>query len=349
MFRAGIDALAGTEHEQPSLTGFDGLTGPLEPHWTRIAARGVAPTPLERYARCPFRYFAADVLKLTPVRLPVQDEPDARVLGTFTHGALRRCYELLLSKGWPETPVDGQTAGLCIDTAVEEASADIERRHRTGHYLLWEMAKTRIVEVMTAAIAEDIRAYGKEPFAPVAFELTAEGAIADVPGQGSAPLKIRGRIDRLDRHRESGALRIIDYKLKLGKSIPSEDRELAQSAVRASRLQPPFYTQLQLAEYGTPSEAQLLFLAPHWSTPVWRSSFDASLWRTQTGTMLRESVGRLIGGIRSGRFFIVPDASCETCEYRVACRREHQATWWRVTRAPESKELAALRALQVKP
>jgi ATP-dependent helicase/nuclease subunit B len=349
MFRAGIEALARTEDEQPSLTAFDGLTGPLDPHWARITEQGCAPTPLERYARCPFRYFAADVLQLMPVRMPAPDEPDARVLGTFCHGALRRCYELLLANGWPETPVDDKTVGVCLDTAVGEASADVERRHRTGHYLLWEIAKARIAEVMTAAVGEDIRAYGKEPFAPVAFELAAEGAIANVPGQGSAPLKIRGRIDRLDRHRDSGALRIIDYKLKLGKSIAVEDRHLAQSAVCGYRLQPPFYTQLHLADYGTPREAQLLFLAPRWPSPVLRASFETSVWLTDTGTMLRETVGRLIGGIRSGQFFIVPETSCETCDFRVACRREHLATWWRAKRAVESKELAALRALRVSP
>lgn len=349
MFRIGVDALARTDDEHPSLTAFDGLTGPLEPHWARLAERGCAPTPLERYARCPFRYFAADVLRLMPIRIPAPDEPDARVLGTFCHGALRRCYELLLTNGWPERPVDDHTVSLCIETAVEEAAADVERRHRTGHYVLWEMAKARITKVMTAAVADDLEAYGKEPFAPVAFELAAEGVIADVPGQEAAPLKIRGRIDRLDRHRDSGALRIIDYKLKLGKSAAPEDRQLAQSAVRGFRLQPPFYTQLHLAEYGTTREAQLVFLAPQWPKPILRSPFEGSLWLTDTGTMLRGTIGRLLGGIRSGRFFIVPETSCETCDFRVACRREHPATWWRATRAAESRELAALRAQKVGP
>jgi ATP-dependent helicase/nuclease subunit B len=52
-------------------------------------------------------------------------------------------------------------------------------------------------------------------------------------------------------------------------------------------------------------------------------------------------------GIRQGRFFIMPDTYCKTCEYRVACRREHMPTWWRASRAMEAKELAALRALRV--
>jgi len=348
MFHNGVEALAQTEGEQSGLTAFDGMTGPIERHWTALAHRGIAPTPLERYAQCPFRYFAADVLALVPIRVPFSDEPDARVLGTFCHGALRRCYELLLAMGWPQQPVSDDAVQVCVETAVRETSADVEQRHRTGHYVLWELAKTRISDVIRAAVDDDTRAYAREPFAPMAFEVAAEGAVTDLPGQ-ETPLKIRGRVDRFDRHRESGALRIIDYKLKLGGSMRAEDRQLVQSGIRGYRLQPALYTLLRLSEYGTAAQVQLLFLAPGWSTPVARSTFEAAVWRSGTGTLLRETVGRLINGIRNGRFFIVPDAYCETCEYRIACRREHQATWWRASRATESKELAALRNLRVSP
>ena len=348
MFQGGIQALAQTEAEQPTLTAFDGLTGPLEPHWAQVTECGISPTLLERYARCPFRYFAADVLKLVPVRTPVPDEPDARILGTFCHGALRRCYELLLPTGWPDQPVTDDTIDFCIQTAAEEASAEVERQHRTGHYLLWELAKAQIIEVITAAVDDDTRNYHDTRFTPVAFELPAEGDLADVPGQESIPLKIRGRVDRLDRHRESGALRIIDYKLKIGKSITAEDRHLIQSAIRGNRLQPPLYSGLRFPDYGSPRQVELFFLAPHWETPVVRSRFDVEALSAEAGTMLRTTIGRLISGIRNGRFFIMPDSYCTTCEFRVACRREHSPSWWRASRAAESKALAALRTLQVK-
>jgi ATP-dependent helicase/nuclease subunit B len=243
--------------------------------------------------------------------------------------------------------VSGDILQVCVDRAVKETAADVERRHRTGHYLLWEIAKARITDVMRAAVDDDTCAYGNEPFAPIAFELAAEGAITDLPGEETTTLKVRGRIDRLDRHRESGALRIIDYKLKLGQSMAVEDRQLAQSGVRGYRLQPALYTLLRLPEYGTAAQVQLLFLAPRWSTPITRSTFEAAAWRSDTGTMLRRTVGRLLSGIRNGRFFIVPDAYCGTCEYRIACRREHQATAWRASRAAEGKQLAMLRTLRV--
>jgi ATP-dependent helicase/nuclease subunit B len=347
IFREGTAALACTETDQRILTTFDGLTGVLENHWAALMERGMAPTPLERYAQCPFRYFSADVLRLEPVRMPTSDIVDVRVLGTFCHSALRRCYEMLLPTGWPEKPVTDDTIDWCIESAIEEAAAEVERAHRTGHYLLWELAKTSILDVMTAAVDDDTRAYHDAPFSPVAFEVVAQGAIADVPGCGAAPLKIRGRVDRVDRRADTHALRIIDYKLKIGKSITPADRHLTQSAARGYRLQPPFYSGLHVPDHGTARQVQFVFLAPHWATPVSRSTFECEVWSTEAGTLLRHTLGKLINGIRNGRFFIMPDTYCKTCDYRVACRREHGPTAWRTSRAMETRELGALRRLQV--
>ena len=78
-FRHAVDALAGIESDEPVLTVYDGATGPLEAHWLRVCERGLAPTPLERYARCPFQYFAADVLRLEPVRWSGSDRKSTRL------------------------------------------------------------------------------------------------------------------------------------------------------------------------------------------------------------------------------------------------------------------------------
>ncbi len=347
LLRHGVEALNRIEDDLPALTAYDGMTGPLGPHWARIVARGIAPTPLERYARCPFRYFSADVLRLEPVRVPASDEPDARVLGTLCHAALRRCYQLLLPAGWPAKPVTDDTVDWCIETAVEEAAREYETLHRTGHYLLWELAKADIVDAVTAVVDDDARAYSHNAFEPIAFEVDAEGTLSDMPSDAGRPLKVRGRIDRVDRHRESGALRIVDYKLKMGKSLKPEDRNLLQSAVRGYRLQPPLYTHLNIPDHGKAQEVQLVFLSPHQSVPVTRATFDSATWSGDNGTLIRDTLSQLVDGVQDGRFFIVPDGYCETCEYRVACRREHMPSWLRATRAAEFKTLMRLRALRV--
>ena len=347
-FRHGMAALSHLEDENPALTLHDGLTGTLAPHWSRVLTRGLAPTPLERYARCPFQYFAADVLRIVPIRVPLVQELDAALIGTVCHAALRRCYEQLIPTGWPVDPVTDDTIAWCIHSAVEQAAAEYEARARTGHYLLWELAKDMIVALVSSAVDADQAAQAEDPFIPVAFEVDAEGTIPELIGEDAGSLKIRGRVDRIDRRPGSDVLRIIDYKFKIGNAIKAEDRNLAQSALRGYRLQPPLYACLNIPGQPKPSQVQFFFLAPHWSTPIARSTFEAAVWSSEVGTRLHATLNTLVGGIQSGRFFILPDTYCDTCEFRVACRREHTPTWWRAYRAPEPKVLRVLRTQKVK-
>jgi len=107
------------------------------------------------------------------------------------------------------------------------------------------------------------------------------------------------------------------------------------------------YAWFHLPEHGNAQQVQLFFLAPNWTTPVVRSTFESDVWSTDHGTLLRNTLGQLMSGIKNGRVFIMPGTYCKTCEYRVACRREHMPTWWRTSRAMEGKALAALRTLRV--
>ncbi len=346
-FRYGVTALDRIEDDHSTLTTHDGEAGPLEDHWKRILERGLAPTPLERYARCPFQYFAADVLRLQPVRRAAAAELDAALVGTVCHAALRRCYEQLLPMGWPTEPVTDDTIEWCIYNAVGEAAAESEAAYRTGHYLLWELAKDMLIEVVSAAVEADSAAQAVDAFVPVAFEVEATGWLPPL-AEGAPPLKIHGRVDRVDRRPGTDQLRIVDYKFKIGSSAKPEDRDLLQAAARGYRLQPPMYACLDIPGQPRPTQVQLFFLAPHWPTPIVRSTFESALWSSAHGSRLRETLQSLVEGIRAGRFFIVPDTYCDTCDFRVSCRRDHQATWWRAYRAPESRALKSLRVLKVK-
>ncbi len=347
-FRHAVWALDRIEDESPTLNPFDGLTGRLDAHWSRIIQRGMAPTPLERYARCPFQYFSADVLRLEPIRLPIAQEPDAALLGTLCHAALRRCYEQLLPTGWPVEPLTNDAVDRCIRSAVEQAAAECEARQRTGHYLLWELAKEQIVALVTAAVKADEAGQSDDAYRPVAFEVDAEGTVPGLPFVDQVPLKIHGRVDRIDRHRDSGALRIIDYKFKTGSAMTPEDRNLVQSAVRGARLQPPLYACLNIPDQPKPSQVQFFFLAPQWSMPVARSTFEATVWSSEVGKLLHTTIEVLVQGIQDGRYFIMPGDYCDTCKFRVACRREHPSTWWRAHRADQPKALKALRRQRIK-
>lgn len=346
-FRHGVEALGQIEDERPLLAAHDGMTGALDAHWNKVVQRGLAPTPLERYAHCPFQYFSADVLTLKPVREPVEQGLDASVLGTVCHAALRRCYERLMPMGWPAEPVTDDTVAWCIHSAVEEAAADYESRYPTGHYLLWELAKEGLVSLVAAAVESDEAAQAEDPFIPAAFEIDARGTLPPLTAEGM-PILIHGRVDRIDRRPNSDGLRIIDYKYKTGSASKTEDRNLVQAAIRGYRLQPPLYACLDIPGQPKPTQVQLVFLAPNWPTPIVRSTFESSVWQSEKGLQLKNTVHTLIDGIRAGRFFILPNGYCETCDFRISCRRDHTPTWWRAYRAPESKVLKTMRSQKVK-
>jgi ATP-dependent helicase/nuclease subunit B len=344
-FRDAAIALDRIEEDGSTLNLFDGVTGRIESHWSRVIEQGLAPTPLERYARCPFQYFAADVLRLEPSRVAIGQEPDAALMGTLCHAVLRRGYERLVQAGWPTEPVAGAMVEQTIRASVELAAADLEPQHRTGHYLLWELAKELIATLVIEAVEEEETEQCEHPYTPVAFEVDGEGTIPGVLDEGL--LKIRGRVDRLDRNRISGALRVLDYKFKVGSAMKPEDRNLTQSAVRGYRLQPPLYSCFTVPGEPAPREVQFLFLASQWSTAISRSTFQTMSWTSHTGSLIRNTIRTLVDGIRSGRFFILPDGYCDSCDFRVVCRREHAPTWWRAYRATEPKVLKMLRMQEI--
>jgi ATP-dependent helicase/nuclease subunit B len=344
-FQQATAALDRIEEEGSRLNPFDGMTGAVELHWARLIERGIAPTPLERYARCPFQYFASDVLRLEPSRRSISQQPDAALVGTLCHAALRRCYERLVQAGWPSTRATDDMKERAIRMSVEQAATDLESQHRTGHYLLWELVKEQIVTIVSATVEADEAEQTEHPYQPIAFEVDGAGEIPDILDGES--LKIRGRIDRLDRHRDSGALRVVDYKFKLGSAMKPEDRNLTQSAIRGYRLQPPFYSCLAVSGQSTARHVQFLFLAPEWPMPISRSTFEATPWASETGGLIQRTIKSVIDGIRDGRFFILPDGYCDSCEFRVICRREHAPTWWRAYRATEPKALRMLRTQKI--
>jgi RecB family exonuclease len=267
-----------------------------------VHERGLAPTPLERYARCPFQYFAADVLRLEPVRWTVSQEPDAALLGTLCHAALKRCYEQLLPTGWPAEPVTDDTMEWCIRSAVDLAAQDCEARHRTGYYLLWELAKEHVVTLITAAVDADTDAYTETPFMPEGFELDAEGTIAGVLPDPSATMKIRGRVDRIDRHRDSRR-----FASSTTNSRPAGDevRGSQPAAIRRQgyrlslRFMPPAHARQACAKPGAVHVSGAAVRAA-------RCAFDVRCRRTfrRVRRQIQQTLRMLVTGLQAGRFIL---------------------------------------------
>ncbi|MBI4002738.1 MAG: PD-(D/E)XK nuclease family protein, partial [Nitrospira defluvii] len=350
LFSHGLEAQGAIESDQPALSAYDGILESSTAHWSLVSWRGFSPTALESYARCPFQYFAGQVLEMESVRQVPSMELSPPAMGQLCHEALRLCYLGLIQQGWPAAALSAEVIAEEATRAFAQACATFAATHGTGYALTWRLAQERIQRVVALTLASDREEARASGFLPVEFEIDAKGALPYRADLDSVP--IRGRWDRVDRHPASGALRVIDYKYRANGQVEAKDRNLLQAALRGIRLQPALYTLMAATSSGEsqgplPEQVDFLYLLPHTMPGVERASFAASAWQGPSGHMLNKTMQVLVEGVRDGQHFIVPDAYCAHCDFSTACRRAHQPSWWRAYRSSQAGMLRSLRSLKV--
>jgi ATP-dependent helicase/nuclease subunit B len=350
LFEHGLGILHVLESEARGLGDHDGMTGPLERQWTALVSRGLAPTSLEQYAQCPFRYFSSKVLELEAVRHEAGGDVPPPVMGELCHSTLRRCYQRLVEAGWPRRELTSDKIQADIKAAADEAFAAYATAHGTGYALTWRLARDTVVALVEAMLEADAEDYRESGFETVRFEVEAEGSLEGVEAAAFKGVKIAGRLDRLDRRAQPPALRIVDYKYRHG-SGRGIDRNLVAAAVRGFRLQPPLYALMapagQAAAQARTESVELAFLIRKPSPQVERARFDAGAWNGPAGRLMKKTVQTIVEGIREGRHLILPDGYCDHCEFSACCRRYHGPTWWRAHSSPPAKLLRQLRKQKV--
>src|SRR5438034_240950 len=212
LFRHGMHALRLLEGETHELGPHDGLVGRFDRRWEALAARGLAPTPLQQYARCPFQYFSSQVLRLEPVRQPAMGELPAQVLGELCHAVLRSCYQRLVAAGWPQRELPPASVQDHVRCAAGEVFAAYESGHGTGYALTWQLAQDTILALVTAVVEEDQEDCRASGFHPIGFEVEAEGTLSVLDRPEWKPLKVRGRLDRVERRETPHGFRPVEYK-----------------------------------------------------------------------------------------------------------------------------------------
>jgi len=348
-FAHGLAAQELIESGVPALGAYDGLLTDATAHWNRICERGISPTGLEAYARCPFQYFSAQVLDLDAMRQPVSMALSPPAMAQLCHDARRLSYASLMRQGWVAAASSDSVVTAEVARAVTQAFAAYAMTHGTGYVLTWQLAQETVRRLVEATVRLDRDAATASGFLPAACEIDAKGVLPD--GTAGEGIPLRGRWDRLDRHPMSGAVRVIDYKYRANNRIEAKDRQLLQAAVRAQRLQPALYALMAVTgsdasapQPEQPEQVEFVYLLPQGEPAIERASFAASSWQGPSGPTLSRTVQLLIDGIRGGRHFIVPEAAhCDHCEFATACRKSHQPSLWRLRRSPLAGALHAVR------
>ncbi len=158
-------------------------------------ATGVSVSALKDYLTCPFRFYLKHRAGLRSVNLE-KDEPDAADFGNLIHQALK-----LL--GTDRSLARCDDPGRVAEALEESARAEARRLYGSNPGLPVRMAADTVALRLRAAAelhAESVRQGWEVLAVEHPFELK-----KDV-------LHLWGRIDRIERHADSGVVRVVDFK-----------------------------------------------------------------------------------------------------------------------------------------
>jgi ATP-dependent helicase/nuclease subunit B len=322
---------------------YDGFVGSFSEYWDDLFKQGVSPTALERYALCPFQFFARNILGLGWLERPEETTHlGPSEIGDLAHVLLKLFFQELIDGHYFGEGKSSVDVRAVLETSAQKAFSDYELRNAVGYQVPWETLREQLRELLWQVIVRDLQELSESGYRPFALEVEAK---AQLKGEWPVPLEgfvIRGRMDRIDHQHNQGHYRVIDYKVKTGRNRLAEDNNLARSAIRGQRLQPPLY--LILAKRFLTHQEEVLqptvaaafyYLAPEWPEgPLTTEILPADAWKGQLGAGLKETVSLLLEGIRRGRFFIRPGGYCNHCEVSEVCRKNHLPTRWRVENDP---------------
>lgn len=281
-------------------------------HTSGHAAAAYSLSGLERYQDCPFKFFAADVLKLEE---PPEDEPmlSPRARGRFVHEVFQRFFEAWDARGHGTITVDRVDEARAVFAEVaapllarfSESEALLERARLFG-----SAASVGIVDIVLG-----LEASRQAPVVERWLEHRFDGAFSLGAGGGSS-IPIRGVADRVDLL-DGNRLRVIDYK---SGSAPQPKRAL----------QAPVYAlcaQERLTERdGRPwSIDEASYVAFGGKRPLVRIIRPEGGDAAAVLASARTRVTEIVDAIERGEFPARPYELriCSYCAYPSVCRKDY--------------------------
>jgi ATP-dependent helicase/nuclease subunit B len=222
--RAAFPALARGEaakaaRDRPAITEYDGWVPDAGPLLDPCApGRIMSATTLETLAGCPFRHFLARGLGISPVEDPAPD-PDAWLSpltrGSLLHRLYARLGRELRARGERLDPRHG--ARLRELGEAEVQALRVEMPPPSDH--VFERERAALLRDLALFLALEAREPARTP---VGFEVTFGGVADDAEPLARAEpvtvelgpglrVRLRGRIDRIDRLADGGH-EVTDYK-----------------------------------------------------------------------------------------------------------------------------------------
>jgi ATP-dependent helicase/nuclease subunit B len=358
LYEQGLKAIAALDLSTDQLDVFDGMIQTPARHWLRFSTHGLSPTALELYGRCPFQYFARQVLGLQTLETPeTVVGPSAAEWGEVGHLILKLTYKELIGAGYFANNESHVAVDSVISAAAQKAFTKYEAENPIGYPLMWETVRETLTELIREVVGRDLEELASSGYVPVDLEIGMDDRLPPDWPDPLNTLAIHGRMDRIDIDPRGNRMRVVDYKFKFGAKPSPEDNDLSRSALRAQRLQPPFYSLLGQAKRRRDSlrdgerqiEANFYYIASRWSEgPLVIKSFNSEELTGKMGAEIRNSIAQLARGIQSGQFFMQPGEHCPHCEVAEICRKNHPPSLWRTENDPLTAPHRQLRQKDLK-
>ncbi|MEJ2103334.1 MAG: exodeoxyribonuclease V subunit gamma [Ignavibacteriaceae bacterium] len=227
-------------------------------------------TQLENFAKCPYKYFVENILKLETVAEPVE-ELEAFEYGSLIHSILYEFYSQIKEKGIILFNCSDKEIKTAEDVLFKIAEKKFDELNLNPELSFYEREKLigingRRTQSLLYKFLEDERrndggyvpSFFEMRFGKVKNESKSSRKFRESVDAGK--IKLRGKIDRIDINEEEKTLKVIDYKLS-GSKPSSED------LLRGISLQLPLYLfaakELISKEHGkeyNPAGAQIFSL-----------------------------------------------------------------------------------------
>ena len=299
----------------------------------RLGNRPYSLSALQKFSACPYQFLLSAIYRLEPAEQPQPlQRLDPLTRGSIVHRMQAEIFRELQRRAWlPVTRERLDEAMLVLEGVVARVAEDYRERLAPAIDRVWREE--------IAVIARDLRGWlrrtAEEPDAwvPRYFELAFGLPPSDDRDPHSGPEAVRidgrfilrGAVDLVDEHRETGALRVTDHKT--GKDRTRDTLTIGGGGT----LQPILYSMaIEQMTGRTVAESRLFFC-----TSAGGYSVRPVALTPQSRRMGVEALEVIDRAIQTGFLAAAPnEGACLWCDFRAVCGPNEAA---RVARKPKDR------------
>lgn len=176
----------------------------------QYAAKGLSPTSLNQYRRCPLQFYLKNVAGINELE-EVEENLEARTIGTIVHQVLEDMYKPFLKKHVSADAIRmmKQNTGNFIQAAFEKHYSKGQVKFGKNR-LIYEVISNFIHAFLQFELDESANGNDALTIHGLEKPVISDNLSAHFPGLEDYEIRLRGFIDRMDQVGDT--VRIIDYK-----------------------------------------------------------------------------------------------------------------------------------------